>query len=88
MSLLSLSCVWESSKSTGNAKLVLIAIADFANDRGIALCSHHDIARKAKVSEDTVKRILKRLYNSGELRQIRPSSSGTPATYQIKVEGL
>jgi hypothetical protein len=60
--------VWESSRSEGIARLVLLAIADAASDDGgDAWPSVHTLASKAKVGERTVQRAVRRLVELGEL---------------------
>lgn len=83
--------VFEHSQSQGSARLVLLAIADRADEDG------HDawpslawLASKAKVSERTVRRALRELEAMGELRTGRQRGGSTytrpdrrPNAYQI-----
>lgn len=69
--------VWKKSKATGNDKLVLLAIADNAWEDGTnAFPSVGHIAHKTGLDKRTVKRIIKKLIDMGELkRQLRHNQS-------------
>lgn len=72
MSVYVSSWVWEHSNATGNARLVLLAIADCADDSGAnAWPSLQSIARKAKVSRRTAIRAISELVDMGELECTR-----------------
>lgn len=62
-----MSAVWERSPAGASQLLVLLAIADNADDEGLAWPSMELIARKARMSERQVRRIVKELEASGEL---------------------
>jgi len=62
-----MSQVWANSVSTGSARLILLAIADFADDQGTAYPSVETLAKKSRVSERTVQYCLRELVQSGEL---------------------
>ena len=77
MSQGSSSYVWENSKASGNDLLVLLAIADEANDEGKnAFPSVRRIARKARCHTETVSECTKRLEALGELVVERPEKQG------------
>ena len=60
--------VWESSQAVGNDRLVLLAIADRANDEGRdAWPSVSTLAQKTRLHARTVQRCIKSLLESGEL---------------------
>lgn len=61
--------VWKRSKQKGNALLVLLALADYANDKKqeLAWPSVSTLASKVRLSERQVQRILPALAESGEL---------------------
>lgn len=67
MSILIMSRVWANSASTGSARLVLLAIADFADDNGRAYPAVETLAEKARISERTAHYALKELVELGEL---------------------
>lgn len=69
--------VYEYSEATGNDRLVLLAIADEADDDGTnAFPGIKRIAHKARVPERTVMRSLERLEASGYLVVHRPEQRG------------
>ncbi len=69
MSIRVMTWVWEQSQAEGLERLVLLAIADNANDQGgNAWPSVQTLRTKAKVSERTVQRAVRRLVALGELR--------------------
>lgn len=71
MSIRIMTNVWENSRASGTARLVLLAIADNANDEGISWPSKATIARKTLVSERQVQRIIQDLAAIGELEITR-----------------
>jgi hypothetical protein len=69
MSVRVMTWVFDNSVSEGTDRLVLLAIADRANDDGTdAWPSLGWIAKKANVSERTVRRSIRNLESMGELR--------------------
>ncbi|MFF0904033.1 helix-turn-helix domain-containing protein [Kocuria sp. CPCC 205316] len=69
--------VWWHSESTGNSRLVLLAIADEADDDGRnAYPSMRRLAEKVNCNKDTVSECIKRLEAMGELEVKRPAKNG------------
>lgn len=69
--------VFHHSQSSGNDRLVLLAIADEADDAGTnANPSLRRIATKANCHRDTATECVKRLEDLGELEVIRPDTPG------------
>lgn len=62
--------VWECSKQKGTPLLLMLAIADNANHEGIAFPGIPYLARKTRMSERQVQRVLQDLDESGELAVI------------------
>lgn len=67
MSVRVMAKVWETSRLSGSALLTLLAIADNANDEGVAFPSQARIAAKTRMSERQVRSIIKKIEASGEL---------------------
>ena len=67
MSIIWSGMVWHNSQQTGSGLLVLLAIADHANDDGICWPSVARLARKARVSERQCQRLISQLVDAGEL---------------------
>ncbi len=69
--------VWEESKTRGNDRIVLVYIADQADDDGTGAYPGIDrIARKTNLPKRTVMRCLDRLETSGALIIHRPTQRG------------
>lgn len=84
MSVKATSLVWEHSRATGVELLVLLAIADYTNDDGRAWPSQDTIARKARCSDRTVRRVVDRLVELGELAVLREGGGrGRSAVYRL-----
>jgi DNA-binding MarR family transcriptional regulator len=66
-----MSRVWESSSASGGGLLALLAIADFANDNGIAWPSLSVLAAKARLSVRQLCTVLDELEKAGELKRER-----------------
>lgn len=68
MSIAVMSWVWSNSKTKGSARLVLLALADNANDDGVCWPSIATVAKKANLERRYVIDILKQLENDGEIK--------------------
>lgn len=68
-------CVWEGSRARGGQLLVLLALADCADDSGIAWPSPATLARRTRLRARQVRRCLRALERLGEL-EIRPAHHG------------
>jgi hypothetical protein len=68
MSISVMSNVWKYSQACGNDLLLLLAMADHADDEGVCWPSIGTLADKTRVSESTVKRSVKELVKLGELK--------------------
>lgn len=67
-----MSQVWEHSQAKGGALVVLLAIADFADDSGKAWPSVETLAKKARMKERNVQLSIRKLRKLGELRVSKP----------------
>lgn len=84
MSIKIMDWVFENSKSQGLERLILLVIADHCNSEGEdAFPRISVIAKRANVSERTVKRRLQDLVALGELEVVK--RSGTSNLYRINV---
>lgn len=80
MSIEAVARVLKSKASKGNARLVLIALADYANDDGTGVFpSMPKIAAKANCDERTVERALTDLVELGEIVEVGRTPKGTRA---------
>ncbi|GAA1315673.1 helix-turn-helix domain-containing protein [Saccharothrix xinjiangensis] len=68
MSIRVMTWVWEHAEAAGTDLLLLLAIADSADDQGRnAWPSIADLSRKTRLDERTVQRRLKRLHDQGRI---------------------
>ena len=79
MSLAVSTACWIKSAATGTARLVLLAIADYADDDGAAFPSVDSLAKKCRMSKRNMQERLKSLIESGELTVLR--NQGPPPKY-------
>jgi hypothetical protein len=75
--------VWESSSVKGGARLVLLALADHANDEGYCHPSVARLARKSALTERNVQLILRNLESRGELVTLRSAGRGNVNAYWV-----
>lgn len=86
MSIELMNAVWRSAKYDKTALLVLLALADQANDHGSCWPSVTTIAARARCTERHVRTILRDLEKDGALSvEHRP---GTSSVYRINVPSL
>lgn len=76
MSVHVLSWVMRHSETTGTDRLVLFCLADRANDDGICWPSIPTIARDARVHEDTARRAVRRLAETGHVEIVDGGAKG------------
>src|SRR5437667_5126963 len=67
MSIAVTSAIWQSGRFKGTELLVLLALADFSDDKGVSWPSVMTLARKARVSRRTAQRMINRLAKQGVL---------------------
>jgi hypothetical protein len=75
--------VWESSSAKGGARLVLLALADHANDEGYCHPSVARLARKSALTERNVQLILRNLERRGELVTLCGAGRGHVNAYWV-----
>jgi hypothetical protein len=84
--------VWEDTRTTDHTELlVMLALADFSNDEGRCYPSMRTIARKARIEDRSVRRIIGRLIQTGRLKKVRQGGTFNrktiPNEYQIRLPG-
>lgn len=77
--------VWKHSKHRGTSKLLLIALADFANDNGICWPSAATLAERINESERHTRALIKQLVDSGDLIAVAGGGRGKTTRYGIVV---
>lgn len=93
MSTVALSYVWKHCRYKGGAKVVLLALADNANDEGVAWPSVETLSEKAELTRRQTQRILDRLEADGVLIIYNRVMEGKPTqhfsnVYVICMEGV
>lgn len=84
MSVSVMTWVWRQSTATGNDRLVLLAIADAADDEGRnAWPSIATLAAKTRLDERTVRRIVRRLETEGHIEVDRAGGGRYSNTYRV-----
>src|SRR5271165_2099043 len=81
--------VWEKSVSRGNERLVMLAIAAFADVRGIFDPSE-ELAGKCRMSLKCLRRNVNRLIRIGEIRRLKgamKTERGSKDRYQLIIGG-
>ena len=76
MSIAAMNAVWSRPEPKGAKRLILLALADWADDAGLSWHSIGHLARKAAVSERHVTRALREMEAEGLVRvERRPEST-------------
>ena len=90
MSVRAMAWAWRQQLS-GPEKLVLMAIADHADDDGICWPGNAHIARKCNLSQRSVQRHIKNLIDNGYMtahRRYRETGGQTSNRYVLNVDGV
>lgn len=91
MSHRSTAAVYDHSRSKGSARLVLLAMADEANDQGLLTAyrrSRSWLARKANVDAGTVRRAIRDLEELGEIVTLTTGDGRDSSDYRLTLPGL
>lgn len=62
-----MSAIWDASKLNGTALLLVLALADYANEDGVCWPSIPTLAKKARISERQTQRLLQELETGGHI---------------------
>ncbi|KKN35548.1 hypothetical protein LCGC14_0782390 [marine sediment metagenome] len=85
MSIEIMTRVWKQSKQGGSQLLLLLAIADNANDGGFAWPGQEYLADKIRMSAKSIPRLTKKLQEAGELFIHNRAEQGKVTQYIITV---
>jgi hypothetical protein len=84
MSIRVMTSVWDDARTQAHSELlVLLALADWANDEGHCWPTISALATKARLSERAVQQILGRLAATGRIRRIQGGGRGRANQYQV-----
>lgn len=75
MSVAATNWVWTQSKAEGADRLVLLALADFADETGKCFGSWGTMQRKTRLARSTIARCINRLEEAGELAEVEPAKT-------------
>lgn len=88
MSIKWMSDAWENSSQKGASLLLLICLADYANEEGIAWPSLTSLAKKTRLSVRHVQSQIKGLADAGELKILSFGTGRETTQYQLcKIQG-
>lgn len=95
MSVKIITKVWEWSRAEGNARLVMLALADFCDDDATCYPGIKRVARKCRLSERTVQRLMAAIEKTGELERLicggakvpGPRGDGCTNAYKLILKG-
>lgn len=87
MSVRVMTLVWDRFPRGGSEMLVMLAMADWCNDRGLSLHPSNDaVSRKCRISVSQVQRVIRALVTEGWLQVIGNVFGGPPgATKQYRL---
>jgi hypothetical protein len=88
MSLDALNAVWMHSEQKGSHLLVLLAVADNADDDGFAFPSYDHIAAKTRLGKRTVQNIVRDLLTTDELQAVSRGTWGRSNLYGVNIKTL
>lgn len=77
--------VWQHSKQKGSALIMLLAIADHADDAGVAYPGVESLAQKCRMSERNIRYLGESLAQSGELEIVLNAGPRGTNLYKLKV---
>ena len=84
MSIRVMTSVWDDARTQAHSELlVLLALADWANDERHCWPTISALAAKARLSERAVQQILGRLTATSRIRRIQGGGRGRPNQYQV-----
>lgn len=82
-----MSAVWKSANVSGSHLLVLLALADFATDEGLAWPAIKTLAEKARISERQTQEVLRSLEEQGYLSIGMNEGPHRTNVYRVQIEG-
>lgn len=81
-----MSLVWEHAPYTSGSLIVLLALADWANDEGVSWPSMDRLAQKARIDRRSAQRIVRQLAKDGVLKIEEGGGRGKQHKYLIQTE--
>lgn len=81
-----MSLVWERAPYTAGSLIVLLALADWANDEGVAWPSMERLAQKARIDRRSAQRIVRQLEKDGVLEVEHGGGRAKQHKYVLRME--
>ena len=75
--------VWDNAPYEGKKLLILLAMADFADDEGLCWPNQETLAAKARCTVEYVRKATKDLVQAGHLEVVREASSHRSRRYRL-----
>jgi hypothetical protein len=88
MSLDVMTAVWKHSDAKGTDLLLLLALADNADDEGFCFPSYPYLAAKTRMSDRTVRRRISELCDTDELSLVASGRAGRSNEYMVNIHAL
>lgn len=85
MSVRCITAVFDKSEASGNARFIMVCLADSADDYGFCFPSINTLAKKTRLSRSTVQRALTDLEATEELHVHRRQATGQSSVYIIRL---
>src|SRR5215471_3238310 len=82
------SVVWKRSRQKSGPLLVLLALADYTNNDGIAWPALSTLARKVRMSKRNTQRCVRALEDAGELKVRRNQGRRGSNIYRVCLTGM
>ena len=79
--------VWQGSALRGDELLLLLAVADAANDDGVAEISIVELANRLRITQEAVRYYLGGIVGRGEAMRMAGAPGGDEYTIRITIEG-
>src|SRR5574337_931876 len=83
MSIKIASRVWEHSPQSGAPLLILLALADFANDEGLCWPLVSTLAKKSRLGDRATQKWLSQLQDSGEIYRSQARGRGSSSKFLL-----
>lgn len=88
MSIRIMSLVWDKSKHKGSALLLMLALADHADDTGKCWPGMSSLAKKTRMGRRNVVKLMERIEQSGEVVVEKRGNQSASNRYRINVQLL
>ena len=75
--------VWKNSRAEGAGRLLLLAIASFADDDGLAWPSAQTLSDRTKIHARTIRKLVAGLVALGELEVVSPGGGRASTRYRV-----